>query len=376
MSAPVVGIVGARGAVGSAARASLLASGRHAVRAGYRTRRGGFPDDNDPHVDRRALDIDDAASLAAFCHGCTVVLNAAGPSVRIAERIARAADAAGADYVDAFGDRALSAPLAMRPLAPARRVVHCAGIYPGLSAIVPRWLAARHFDRIDALSGWSGGREACTPGAAADVLLSTAQGFGSSGAAWRAGRRVTGAPAAAGMTRIAGFPDEVHVQPFLSDEWTALAADLGIRDAQWHGVFASSRAADAIGRGVVRLRQAGPDALDEAVADLVETARLDLAGQTPYYRLVIDAAGERAGNPLRLRAVLHAADSYRLTGAIAAAAARRLIEAPPAPGVMRAAQLLDWSALHDDLLITRAIESFSVTEAAGCATAGIDEGAI
>lgn len=371
MSAPVIGVVGARGAVGGAALGALFAAGRHAVRAGYRARPGSDPSSDDPHIDWRTLDLDDAGSLAAFCRGCAVVLNAAGPSVRIADRVARAADAAGADYVDAFGDRALTAPLAARPLAPTRRVIHCAGIYPGLSAIVPRWLAARHFDRIDTLLGWSGGREACTPGAAADVLLSTAQGFGSSGAAWRGGRLVTGAPAAAGMARIAGYPDEVHVQPFLSDEWAALAADLAIRDAQWHGVFASSRAADAIGRGVARLRHAAADPLDEAaaldaaIADLVATARLDLAGQTPYYRLVIEATGERAGRPRRLRAVLHAHDSYRLTGAIAAAAARRLVDAPPAPGVARAAQVLDWDTLHDSLRAAHAIASFGLVDLPG-----------
>ncbi|MER5325415.1 saccharopine dehydrogenase NADP-binding domain-containing protein [Streptosporangium roseum] len=54
-----------------------------------------------------AVDLHDAAALAAFCEGCHVVVNCAGPSSRILDTVARAALAAGAHYVDVAGDAAV-----------------------------------------------------------------------------------------------------------------------------------------------------------------------------------------------------------------------------------------------------------------------------
>ncbi|MGW3369513.1 saccharopine dehydrogenase NADP-binding domain-containing protein [Streptosporangium canum] len=70
-----------------------------------------------------AVDLRDAAALAAFCEGCHVVVNCAGPSSRILDTVARAALAAGAHYVDVAGDAAVRDRLAAAGL-PAGSTVH------------------------------------------------------------------------------------------------------------------------------------------------------------------------------------------------------------------------------------------------------------
>jgi len=208
MTDPMIGIVGASGAVGGAALANLSSEGRYVLRAGYRSQPLHHTIAAD--VKQQQVNIDDEVSLARFCKNCSIVLNAAGPSCRIGDRVARAADEAGAHYVDTFGGALLVQQLATLPLSPGCCVIHSAGIYPGLSALLPRWMAEQGFDCVRALRGWSGGRERCTPAAAADVLLSTVQGFGQAGTAWVEGHRTTEALVPCDAVEVVSFPGRVH----------------------------------------------------------------------------------------------------------------------------------------------------------------------
>jgi len=373
---PVIAIVGASGSVGSGALACLIHDAqRYKLRAAYHTR---SPQSSDKHdsVCWSRVNVYDDSSLDPFCSGCTVVLNTAGPSSQIGDRVARAADRAGADYVDAFGGRLLSDLFQANPLSMNRRVIHSAGIYPGLSELLPRWLARTHFDKVQTLRGWSGGREACSPAAALDVLASTHHGFGRAGALWEDGNRITNAMAAHTDADLPGFPGHVYVQPFLSEELERLIRDLDLRDVRWGNVMASTHALEVIARWSSRLgihdgaehTQAYRQLQQQAVNDLVETARMDLVGQTPYYRLLIDMEGTASGVPKRLRAVLKARDSYHVSGAVAAHAATVLVTNPPPPGTYRADSILDWESLLRTLQHNRCIDDFTLASlgVSGC----------
>ena len=84
MTTSMIGVLGASGAVGGAALAGLCAEGRHALRAGYRSRP--LRSDKTSCADWQPVDVDDETSLARFCDGCEVVLNAAGPSCPVLDR--------------------------------------------------------------------------------------------------------------------------------------------------------------------------------------------------------------------------------------------------------------------------------------------------
>ncbi|WP_158300683.1 hypothetical protein [Chromobacterium sp. ATCC 53434] len=320
-----IGIVGGSGAVGSAAAALLRVEGL-TIRAGHR---GGA---TDASPDWRRVDVFDDASLAAFCSGCALVLNAAGPSSLIGDRVLRAALAAGADYVDAYGGEAMALQLAR--LAPTRRVVHSAGVFPGLSALLPAWMAERFPGRPRSLKIWAGGRERCTPAAARDVLLSTLDGFGRAGAAWRDGRLSAQALAPEDDAEIVGVPGRVHLQPFLSGETERLAARLGLDSAEWRNIAPDGAASRLIARyaGLLALSPDDAELLERGATELAATAQAQLAGHRPYYRMVAEMDGWADGGRRRLRAVLRAEDSYRISGAVAAAAALALLDGSAAGG--------------------------------------------
>ncbi|WP_341720838.1 NAD(P)H-binding protein [Micromonospora sp. FIMYZ51] len=154
-------MLGAGGAVGRVVTARLATAG-HPVRAGARKPAelppappGGSP------VDRVPVDIDDPATLHRFCDGCAVVVNCAGPAVRIGARVAAAATATGADYVDAAGDAALAE--AVGEVCGDRRAVLSAGLSPGLSELLPRYLAGCLPAPPHRLTGWHASRDRFAP---------------------------------------------------------------------------------------------------------------------------------------------------------------------------------------------------------------------
>lgn len=351
---PLIGLLGASGAVGSAATALLP----HRLRLGSRR-----PPERVPaNAESVRVDALDDAALAKFCQGCTVVLNCAGPSTILRDRAARAAVAAGASYVDAFGDDLVYEALRSAVLPADFIAVLSAGTVPGLSGVLPIWLARQGFASLDRVSAHAGGLERATPAAAADVLLSvtgvdgSGGGYGQALAAWQDGAVRPGALRVTEDTPLPFFPDPVTVQPYLSTEAQRLARVLGARRVEWHTVFPGARARLVLARWRAQ-PPTTPSTVEQAGAELISAAELDLAGRSPYYVITVRAEGSTAeGEPHRATAVLRTADSYRLTAAVAVTAVEQVLAGGIAPGVRFAAE-----ALAPDVLIPRLRSTGAVT---------------
>ena len=204
----LIGIIGGYGAVGRAAARRLQKWRVGALRLGGRhpERAAAFAaEELGGQAEVLGVDYRSDAELAAFCSGCRLVLNCAGPSYRILDRIARAAFAAGADYVDSYGDDPTHERLAPGFPQP-RTAILSAGVMPGMAGLLPRWLAARGFERVSRLLGYVGGLERVTPAAAADYLLSLGSGYGESLAGWRDGRPASKVLAPLSASGVAVLP--------------------------------------------------------------------------------------------------------------------------------------------------------------------------
>lgn len=376
MGRGLVGVVGATGAVGSAA-ARLLhdwAPGR--LRLGGRRVDAltGLAGSLGNAAQAVAVDVAEPASLARFCAGCHVVVNCAGPSYQVAERVARSALAAGADYVDPGGDDPLFARLTATGLPAGRTAVLSAGMTPGLTGLLPRWLARQGFDRVTALTAHIGSRDRFTPAAAADYLLSLGNGYGEAGTALRGGRRSAAALRPLTDAELPFFPRRVNAYPYLTTEAERLARALRLTDVDWYNVFDGG--ADLLAL-VGRLQEgvaAGSD-LTAAAADLVRAAELDLFGEAPYQLLVFQLRGEAGGSPRARTLVVRAVDTYRLTALVAALSAAALTRGEIRPGPHYAADVLE-PGLAETLAASPVITAFELLDGAGLAGAAMEEGAI
>ncbi len=380
MTTPLVGVIGASGAVGSEVTRLLARSRQVRLRIGCRRvdRLRAFAADT-PHaaIDVAAVDVDDPDSLAAFCRGCRIVVNCAGPSFRILDVVARAAFEAGAEYVDPGGDRPVHERLSRTPPPQDRIAILTAGLMPGLSGLLPRWLARRGFDRVRQLTAYVGGRGRLTEGTAGDYVLSLQHGDSEALAAWRQGARVSRALEPLVDVELPFFPGRVMAQPFLSAETETLARDLGLADVTWYNVFQGGHMLAALRR----LRPVrSPHDLASAVADLTQAADLDLFGEESYQRLVVTLDGEAAGGPVRRTATLHARDAQALTGTIATLATLAIVEGSITPGVWFAADVLPTTVV-DRLGDMPAVAAFHVLDDtviadATAQSAALDEGVL
>ncbi|MFF2505876.1 saccharopine dehydrogenase NADP-binding domain-containing protein [Streptomyces sp. NPDC058067] len=377
----VVGVLGASGVVGAAAVRTLSALGAGTLRLGAR-RPGAVAEVARSlpggSAETWAVDLDDPDRLAQFCAGCTVVLNCAGPSYLVRGRVARAAFAGGADYVDVAGDDPAHAELSPLDLVGlGRSAVLSAGMLPGLSALLPRWLAQRGAGADHAtpprtghggaaggrLTAWTGGLERCSRTVAADLLLSIGTGrtgpadgsagpvpsYGESLAAWRGGRRASRALCAEDHAELPFFPGAVAVRPYLSSEAERLARALDLDGLDWFNVFPGHRVRDALGALGGFLAECAGQAerwtaeepgrtLDAAADRLARASDLDLVGRRAYYRMVFAL---EAASGVTTTAVLGTGDSYRLTATIGALAVVSCLAGRVPPGLHYAAEVLD-----------------------------------
>jgi hypothetical protein len=332
----VIGILGATGRVGGAAARALAADhpvllgGRRTGPLGALAAELGAP--------AQPLDLDHDADLDAFAARCRVVLHCAAPAFGIGDRVARAAARAGAAYVDVSGDALLHEQLASPPVP--RVAVLGAGVIPGLSALVPRLLAAQA-GGLSGLTVHAGGVEPCSPGVARDMLLSLdtggpgGAGYGEPLAAWRGGRRVPRALRAEEDAAVPLFPGRVALQPFLAAEAERLAHGLGLDSLEWFNVHPGAH----VRATMRRLRTLDPD---RAAAELVRAAELDLSGRSTYHLMVFQAEDPAGG--LRT-AVVRSPDSYALTGVVAALTAAAVAAGGVEPGVHYACDVLDPDAV-------------------------------
>ncbi|MFF0670645.1 saccharopine dehydrogenase NADP-binding domain-containing protein [Streptomyces tendae] len=350
MTEPVIGVLGASGAVGRAAVRELRALGHTGLRLGGRTASAlcaVAEEDPTGHHETVWADATAPDGLRAFTEGCDIVLNCAGPTYRLRATVASAALAAGADCVDVAGDDPAAEDLlaAGDPARDGRTVVLSAGALPGLSGLLPRWLAGQGLDGVSALTAHCGGLETCSPTVAHDLMLSLTSGgadgaaYGEALAAVRGGRRVPRALRTAEDTEHHAFPGRVALQPYLSGESERLATVLGLDRLDWYNVHPGPAVRALL--NVLPGRLAAGDDPAELADRLFLAADLDLAGREPYYVMDFELSGTASGRPATAGLTLRAASSYRLTAAVGALAVDAVLRERVPMGVHFARDVLD-----------------------------------
>lgn len=342
-----VAVVGATGVVGRAAVRMLTRLGIDALRLGARDETridlAALPDG----AEWRRVDADDPDSLARYCAGTRLVLNCAGPSYLVKDRVARAALAAGSDYVDVSGDGPAHHLLAGSPLLGAERIaVLSAGMLPGLANVVPRLLADDL--RGARLDVYAGGIEPFAAASAADLALSLDSSgdgehwYGETLAAWSGGRRRRNALPLRENVEIPGFPGAVTAMPFLTADAERMARAAGLTDLHWYNVFVGS----ALRLTLTRLRgrvSADAAALAGIAEEIRTAAELDLAGLDPFYLMAFTLT--RPGRTDT--AVVRTPSSFALTAAVAAHAVVAVLDGAVPPGLHFADDVLDPRGLLD-----------------------------
>ncbi|UMP06861.1 hypothetical protein [Amycolatopsis sp. EV170708-02-1] len=302
----MIGVVGATGEVGSHTVRILRTLGVGPLRTGG----------------SRDADVRDEKLLDRFAEGCQVVVNCAGPVRLVGDRVARAAARAGAGHVDASEPEGPSV---------GGTAVIGAGLQPGLTGLLPRWLARREFDAVHGLVAYLGVHDRFTRTAAADYLAGA--GHGEALAAWRRGRR-SGVLTRRTDATLPFFSGEVSLLPYLNTENMRVAEELGLARGDWYTAVSGEHVRAAFDR-THSLGRA------DAVAALCRASELDLVGGEPSVVLMVCMDGVRDGEPLTRTAVLRGRGNGEMTGALTALAVLAVLRREVPPGRHFAADVLD-----------------------------------
>ncbi|MEV4246377.1 saccharopine dehydrogenase NADP-binding domain-containing protein [Streptosporangium canum] len=371
-----------------------------------------------------AVDLRDAAALAAFCEGCHVVVNCAGPSSRILDTVARAALAAGAHYVDVAGDAAVRDRLTAAGL-PAGATVRRGSTGRGSTGqgSAGHGSAGHGSDGQGSVGHGSDGLGSAGHGSAGHGF----DGQGSAGQS-RAGRDDAGRVVVLSAGMMPGLsallPRHLAGQGF--DRVDRLTAHVGGVDrftpaaaldyvaslsdgyatplAVWRGHQVIPRAsrprrgvelphfpgrvnaypylsaeaerlARSLGFAEVEWSSVFDGELtlaalarlhdldaDTAAGELVRTSRLEAFGRTPYFQMVFRMEGEAAGRPVTRTLVARAADSYELSAAVAVLTVGAVLRGLVRPGLHDAADVLDAGAVFQALLDDPAVPRLEVVD--------------
>jgi len=330
-----IGILGATGAVGKVTTAMVHARMPACLRLGVRDAdraRLAFSDGLAATAEVAVLDLDQPRTIARFTAGCDVVVNCAGPSCRIMDRVAIAAANAGAHYVDpeAVYQCLTSAGAGLGTLT----AVLSAGLTPGLSGLLLRALASG-FTECDTAEVFAGGRGPMTAAAAEDYLTAADPRIGESWAAWRNGRAVSRALSPSPLRQLPYFPGLVSAHPYLSQESVRLAQSIGLRDLSWYTVFDGEQLTAVLAQGHAAV----------TAEQVRRAARIDSAGRDSYQLFLLRLVG-RCGDAACARTIVaRCNDASSITGAVTTFAVGEIVAGRVAQGIHFASEILDPMAL-------------------------------
>jgi hypothetical protein len=362
---PLIGIVGGYGAVGRSVVAHLGGSGRVRLRVGGRDgdRAADLVGEIGDAAEAMTVDAYDPESLARFCAGCSVVVHSGGASYQVQDRVAVAASLAGADYVDSGGDLPLLRQIQARDMPAGCRALVTAGMMPGLSGLLPRWLAGAGFERIDALTGYIGIVDQLSPAGAIDYLLSLGERDSESQAAWIGGRKVMRALSPQADIALPYFPGRVSMFPYLSYEAERFALQMAVPEVRWYSVFdQGGNMVAALGR--LQAAMTGQSDLAEAGLELRLAADLDLVGRQPYQLMVFEATGTDAETATeRTRTLMvRSRSASALTGTVCALSVLSVLDGCVPYGANLAAESLDPDRIVRALRDAGAFTSFTLRD--------------
>ncbi len=385
---PRIGVLGGYGAVGRLLLERLHADGMGTLVVGGRRPQAAvalIEDRLAGAAEFAMVDLDDTAALSRFCAGCDVVVNCAGPSHRILDRVAREAIAAGACYVDVGGDDPAYRRLAESgwsgqgnggtmagPVPTGRRVVFSAGMLPGLSGLLPRYLATQGFDEVERLMVYHGIRDRFSLAAAIDYVIGILDRGNQPLAGWRDGRPQPRALRRRTDLALPFFAEPVTAHPYLSPEAERTAKALGLREASWYTVLDGEHLPTVLDQ----LPGTAYSEVDSIAARLQVAAELDVLGRTRHATMLFQLEGKAGGRPQTRSLVLRGATAAGLVAAVGWLAVVAVLRHEAAPGVHFAADVLDSRRTVEVLAADPNIAELSVFDGALAQLTVLEEGAI
>ncbi|VVS94557.1 saccharopine dehydrogenase family protein [Desulfoluna spongiiphila] len=329
MNDVVVGVVGGYGRIGTETAGALAGTpGCRLLIGGRNEDRGrALADSLGNCASARAVDVREPGSLAAFCEGCDLVVNCAGPSRLMGDKVALAALDSGTHYVDVGGYDSMYSLLESRAEEIAEKKLHAivsSGMFPGLTEVFPQYVAATYFDEVDTLAFYYAGRGDFSYSGAYDLICGLEEGAGNPLTYYDHGliKKENGPPQKVTLPAPVG---EAMAHLSMNNKARAMAEASKIGTARFYSAFLG----ESLGRFLFQFSQsAGVRSEEERVAAakaLVDASHQDVHSLAPCHMMHLAMGGRWAGKKREVTSTLCFDDAHRMSGVVAAGAVRAIL---------------------------------------------------
>ncbi|MFS0554777.1 saccharopine dehydrogenase family protein [Brevibacillus sp. 179-C9.3 HS] len=327
-----IGILGATGVVGSAAVHTILSRTNHQIVLGGRN--PGKLSELFPGMEDRLeclqVDVFAEEELDDFCGRCDLVINCAGPSKQIVDKVADGCLKHAIHYVDVSGDEHLYQQLLTRKQEIEEKglsFIISAGVYPGLSEVFPAYVAEKDLDEIDLLEVFFAGQGSFSLNAAYDIVCSIEEDTGWGMYYCKQGevKKIDGP-----FHRNYTFPHPAgkrDTYPVMTREFSQMASHHHIASAYFYNSYQSNAILNQFVM-IKALQQYKTEEQKKASARLLlEQFETNKQGVEDFTMFHLHATGSRDGEKVRVVSTLYyPSDWNRLSGIIAATVAHLITE--------------------------------------------------
>ncbi|GEK15643.1 NAD-dependent epimerase/dehydratase family protein [Aliivibrio fischeri] len=319
-----IAVLGGYGDVGQATCRYLLSLGLGPIRIGGRNAEINQVID-DSQVSYQYANFLDESSLNEFVRNCHLVINCAGPSHLIDDRLATVARANNIPYIDVAGDDPLYHTLISTDYQETgHTAVLSAGLQPGLTGLLPLWVAQQIDFDIHHLTSYFVLFDRFTQVAADDYMQGANDKLSTPLAAWRNGRKQPAALQRIQELALPFVPTKMTALPQVSTENERLAKQLSLDSAKWYNCVTGEHVLNAFNTVQSETRE-------QAIETLCRASSLDMAGRSPYIWMMIEA--QDSTQQKTHTTVIKGSGNANLTGAIAALTAASLLRGEIPTGV-------------------------------------------
>lgn len=280
------------------------------------------------------LDLFNSDNLNAFCVGCAIVINCAGPEFVIKDRVAQAAMKAGAKYIDV--SNALLLNQEQKAGLSANGVNYIgAGFCPGITGLLLRRVLNHLLDETKHVNCYIGGAEHYTKTSISDILMSGYSVIGKTDSYWKdKSVKIENI----NMMKKEFVPEvdvPVYKKPYLSQEIIDILEASSVQELHWYNIASN----DHIFRLAMQFYQMQ---LESSIEEAMKKIDIYLEEQPKdeWVALVIDASGVKNGKDVKYKLNLQMETSSELTATVAAEVVRQAISSNRPNGIYWAYEVL------------------------------------
>ena len=301
----MIGIIGGSGNVGQWATRILSHYSTTDIKVGGRNKKK-FEDlanllSDNAHVEFKQVDFRDICSVKNFAENCTIILNCAGPTYNHASGLAEVILNMGIGYVDVgYGKRMDEINGSFRE----RRILYKAGSIPGLSGILPRYLA-QQFEEVSQMEIYYCALGKFTKTAASDYLNGIFDGIEELPVKRREARRKL----------LPLSMNETYLYPYYDEECKYVEQYIKCSGSKWFMALEG----ESINKFMSMAFDNYKMDFDKAVDNLCLATYVDTLGRTEYAGFVIQISGVSKGKHITRTLQVKAPNAEYMTGTVAAA---------------------------------------------------------